>query len=131
MKKPIILLFALFYFIAASGVYVHAHFCADELSSLSFFALDDHATCGCGDEPVNEDCCKDVMHFYKVNAHHEAGMIKANDEISKSFLNLYTSQQFFHLLFVLRPWFNYTNHAPPPSLFYKASLLVLNCVFRI
>jgi hypothetical protein len=131
MKKLITLFFSLFYFIAASGVYVQAHFCADELSSVNYFAFHENDDCGCGDEPAGEDCCKDVMHFYKVNAHHEAGLVKANQIFSKPGIQLFTAQQLFNLFFVFRPAFDYANHAPPPFLFTKSSLFVLNCVFRI
>jgi hypothetical protein len=63
-------------------VYVHAHFCGGELSSVSYFAIDDADVCGCGDEAMASDCCKDILHFYKVDAHQNGLFVKASEIIS-------------------------------------------------
>ena len=116
---------------SASGVYVHAHFCGGELSSVSFFALDDADACGCGDESMASDCCKDVLHFYKVDTHQNGLFVKASEIISIKLISLQTSIGLVFTNYFSSKLTLFSAHAPPPYLFAKASKLIVNSVFRI
>jgi hypothetical protein len=131
MKKLSVIFLATLYFVCACGLYVHAHFCGGELSSVNYFALHDSHDCGCGDEPVDDNCCKDVLHFYKVDAHQDASFVKASDNFS---FKLFTSVhviKLFVITIITNQVHEFNAHAPPPYLFAKASKLVVNSVFRI
>ncbi len=131
MKKLSLLLLATIYFICASGVFVHAHFCADELSSVRYFELNDGHQCGCGDEEANANCCKDVFHFYKVDAHQDANFVKASDVFSFKLISLNCFTIIFKNLVFRAKNLVFNSHAPPPFLYGKASKLIVNSVFRI
>ncbi len=131
MKKLTLLLLATMYFICASGVYIHAHFCGGELSSVSYFALHDNDSCGCGDEPEDTDCCKDILHFYKVDAHQDANFVKASKVYSFELIYLLAPIELFISDFFVAKTAVFNTHAPPPYLFAKASKLIVNRVFRI
>jgi hypothetical protein len=131
MKKLTLLLLATVYFICASGVYVHAHFCGGELASVNYFISDDDASCGCGDEAEDSDCCKDVLHFYKVDAHQDGHHINASEIDSQKLISLTSAFILFvPASFALKIKALHTN-GPPPYLFAKASKLIVNSVFRL
>lgn len=131
MKKLSLIFLATFYLVCAIGVYVHAHFCGGELSSVSYFAMHDNADCGCGEEPADSDCCKDVMQFYKVSSHHDASLVKASVSFTLKTLLVCSNNLFFNPHFWEQPVQTFNSHAPPPYLFAKASKLIVNSVFRI
>jgi hypothetical protein len=131
MKKLSLLFLALFYFVCATGLYVHAHYCGGEISFINYFALGDDQECGCGDEEVDENCCKDESHFYKVSAHQDAKVVDASGFFSIWHLAEISTIQLFDFSFVSNPLYDLNNHAPPPYLFAKASKLIVNSVFRI
>jgi hypothetical protein len=131
MKKLSLLFLTVFYFVCASGLYVHAHFCGGEISFVNYFALNDDQECGCGDESVDENCCKDESHFYKVNAHQDASFIDASALFLINHLAEIGTTQLFNFTFILNPVYDLNNHAPPFFLFAKASKLIVNSVFRI
>jgi len=130
MKKISLLLIATFYFVCAIGVYVNAHFCGGELSSVSYFAMHDD-DCGCGDEPKDSDCCKDVMHFYKVASHQSSHLVKAADIVGFKHVSVLPSFSIFWNVFSQQLFGVKHSHAPPPYLFAKASKLIVNSIFRI
>lgn len=131
MKKLSIISFAFIYLVCAIGLYVHAHFCGGELASLSYFAFHDDVSCGCGEESPSDDCCKDVMHFYKVDAHQDANFVKASNNFSVAVSPIISSILLFDTPFFITQVYRRNTHAPPPFLFAKASKLVKNSVFRI
>ena len=131
MKKALPILLATFYFICATGIYVHAHFCADELSSVSYFALNDAHDCGCGEEEEAGDCCEDVLHFYKVAAHQDASFVKALHNVAVKVPLFYPSLSVFKLYAFNLNLHELKAHVPPPLLFSKVSKLIVNSVFRI
>jgi hypothetical protein len=131
MKKLALLLLATMYFICASGVYIHAHFCGGELSSVSYFALHDNDSCGCGEEPEDTDCCKDILHFYKVDAHQDANFVKTSKMVSFQLNYVLNSIELFITKSFVAKLDVFNTHAPPPYLFAKASKLIVNSVFRI
>jgi hypothetical protein len=119
------------YFICASGVYIEAHFCGGALSSVSYFALHNNESCGCDDAAEDMDCCKDILHFYKVDAHQDASFVKSSKVISFELIYLLQSIDLFIQKLVVAKIDVFNAHAPPPYLFAKASKLVVNSVFRI
>jgi hypothetical protein len=131
MKKITLILLSALYFLCASGVYIHAHFCGETLSFVSYFALHDNERCGCGDEAMDTDCCKDVLHFYKVDAHQDGNFVKASEIFSFKFIHLFSGIALFNTEYFSDKKFVFNTHAPPPYLFAKASKLVVNSVFRI
>ncbi len=131
MKKLTLLLLATMYFICASGVYIEAHFCGGALSSVSYFALHNNESCGCDDAAEDMDCCEDILHFYKVDAHQDASFVKSSKVISFELIYLLKSIDLFIQKLVVAKIDVFNAHAPPPYLFAKASKLVVNSVFRI
>lgn len=131
MKKALHILLATFYFVCASGVYVHAHFCADELSSVSYFAMQDDKDCGCGDEESGNSCCKDVLHFYKVESHQDASFVKDFHTVAIKIPLLYSSLSLFKPHAFNLNLHELKSHVPPPLLFIKVSKLIVNSVFRL
>jgi hypothetical protein len=131
MKKLTLLLLATMYFICASGVYIHAHFCGGALSSVSYFALLNNEPCGCDDASEDMDCCEDILHFYKVDVHQDASFVKSSKVISFELIQLSSSIDLFIQKLVVVKIDVFNTHAPPPYLFAKASKLVVNSVFRI
>jgi hypothetical protein len=131
MKKLTLLLSATMYFICASGVYIEAHFCGGALSSVSYFALHNNESCGCDDAAEDMDCCEDILHFYKVDAHQDASFVKSSKVISFELIYLLQSIDLFIQKLVVAKIDVFNAHAPPPYLFAKASKLVVNSVFRI
>jgi hypothetical protein len=131
MKKISLLFLATFYFVCAIGVYVHAHFCGGELSSVSYFAVQDADDCGCGDEPKDSNCCKDVKHFFKVANHQNSNLVKAADILDFKHVSVLPSFYIFWNIFSPQVFAVNHSHAPPPYLFAKASKLIVNSVFRI
>ena len=132
MKQFSIILLTTFYFICATGLFVHAHFCGGELSSITYSALSDHHDCGCGDEGPDEDCCKDVMHFYKVGS-HQTEQVNASGQIIMPYVHLIVNT-------VLTILFGNSDltlihgskaHSPPPFLFNKTDKFIVHRVFRI
>jgi len=131
MKKITLILIAALYFICASGVYIHAHFCGGELSSVSYFGLHENGDCGCGDEAEDANCCKDILHFYKVDTHQDANFVKASHIIPFDLFYLANGIELFITACFRDILYNDNTHAPPPYLFAKASKLIVNSVFRI
>lgn len=131
MKKLTLVVFATIYFLCASGIYIHAHFCAGALSSVSYFALHEHQSCGCDEETDDSECCKDILHFYKVDAHQDGNFIKASDLSFFKLTPLYSSIELFIAEFHLAKTDVLNTHAPPPYLYTKASKLIVNSIFRI
>lgn len=131
MKKYSIIFLAIFYFVCATGIYSHAHFCGGELSSISYSALHDKHDCGCGEESATDDCCKDVMHFYKVDAHQSYISVKATEKFSIQLSSFYSYYKLLELCLFIEEIESSLSHAPPPFLFAKASKLIVNSVFRI
>jgi hypothetical protein len=131
MKKLTLLLSATMYFICASGVYIEAHFCGGALSSVSYFALHNNESCGCDDAAEDMDCCEDILHFYKVDAHQDASFVKSSKVISFELIYLLKSIDLFIQKLVVAKIDVFNAHAPPPYLFAKASKLIVNSVFRI
>lgn len=131
MKKLSVILFAVFYFVCAIGIYSHAHFCGGELSSVSYSVLLDNHDCGCGEESADDDCCKDVLRFYKVDAHQSYIHVKANEIFSFEISTVYDINQLLDFSNFIEEIDGSLSHAPPPFLFAKASKLIVNSVFRI
>lgn len=131
MKRINIILLTVFYFVCATGLFVHAHFCGGELSSITYSALSDHQDCGCGDEGPNEDCCKDIMHFFKIGS-HQTQEVTVSVQILMPYVHLLVNTV-LTLLFstpdlTLIPG---KAHSPPPFLFSKTDKFIVHRVFRI
>jgi hypothetical protein len=131
MKKLTLLVLATIYFLCASGIYIHAHFCAGALSSVSYFALHEHQSCGCDDVAEDSECCKDILHFYKVDAHQDGIFIKASNLCSFKLIHQFNTIELFIAEFYCAKTIEFNTHAPPPYLYAKASKLIVNSIFRI
>jgi hypothetical protein len=131
MKKYSLLLLSFFYFICATGLYVHAHYCGGALDSVNYSALIDFNDCGCGDEQSEDDCCKDITHFYKVDSHQSYHSVNANEAYTFQVIHFISNFKIFEIASLCADIFKSHAHAPPPFLFSKASKLIVNCIFRI
>ena len=126
MKKFIITILALAYFVSSAGATIHLHYCMDKLVnwSLSEKPANNCEKCGMEKDGV---CCKDEHHFIKsstdqktaesdIHLFQASAIAAPNPFITHS--ELYFSQKAKHT----------TGHAPPNS---GVDIHIRNCVFRI
>jgi hypothetical protein len=71
MKKSLIILFASFYLIIASGLTVSLHYCGGKLKEISFLNHENDKGC-CGKKKMSKNCCKDKITYFKVRDSHES-----------------------------------------------------------
>ena len=74
MKKSLIILFASFYLILASGLSVSLHYCGGKLKDISLFSTSNENGC-CGNKKKSKGCCKNKTAFLKVKDNHEANTL--------------------------------------------------------
>lgn len=66
MRFLAICVLSLIYLLPSLGLAISKHYCGGEVSSVSFIPFHEH-TCGCGDEEMDSDCCKDEFCFIKLD----------------------------------------------------------------
>ncbi len=74
MKKFLVIPIMFIYLLAVSGIMVTAHYCGQEIESLSFFSKSSQCDeTECDDEPgKNDSCCEDKTLAYKVSTEQDA-----------------------------------------------------------
>jgi len=72
MKKSLIILFASFYLVLASGLSINLHYCGGKLKDISLFSTSSEDGC-CGNKKKSKGCCKEKSAFIKVKNNHFAG----------------------------------------------------------
>lgn len=72
MKKSLLILFAFFYLVLASGLSISLHYCGGEVESVSLFSADNEEGC-CGTEEKSKGCCQEKVAFLKVKDSHFSG----------------------------------------------------------
>ena len=112
MKKSLIILFASFYLILASGLSISLHYCGGKLKDISFFSSSNEEGC-CGTKKKSKGCCSEKSAFIKVKDNHFAGnSIKVLNSSIKSI----PAPVFNQLFEIQNPDISYTAlnyHAPP------------------
>lgn len=83
LKKVLLISFAFFYLILASGVFMNFHYCGGSVKKVSFYHVSDEEGC-CGSEEKDSGCCSDKAAFIKVkDNHHSFGAVKLNPNFLK------------------------------------------------
>lgn len=112
MKKVLLISFAFFYLMLASGVHLSMHYCGNKLKDISFFNSGDEDGC-CGTKKKSKGCCNETTAFIKVKDNHFAGN---NLKIFKNPVSLVPTV-FFNQLFEIRDinicYSDLNYHAPP------------------
>ena len=72
MKKSLIILFASFYLILASGLNVSLHYCGGKVKDISLFSNGNEDGC-CGTKKKSKGCCNEKSAFIKVKDNHFGG----------------------------------------------------------
>ena len=115
MKKSLIILFASFYLILASGLSISLHYCGGKLKEISFFGAGNENGC-CGSKKKSKGCCHDKSTFIKVKDNHFAGN---NVKVFNSTVKLIPAPVFNQLFQIQNSDIYYTalNYYPPPVLY--------------
>lgn len=72
MKKSLIILFASFYLMLASGLSISLHYCGGKLKDISLFSNGNEDGC-CGTKKKSKGCCNEKTAFIKVKDNHFGG----------------------------------------------------------
>lgn len=129
MKKTVIYIFVLFYFLLSVGVTTNIHFCKDKVRSISFSTCAADYSC-CGKKKMKKGCCKNIhVTFKKQGAEKTQTLDKI--QLQACFIipnNNYTAEISHPIIVndaVCSPLF----HSPPNSSF--PDLYIKNCTFII
>ncbi len=112
MKKSLIILFASFYLILASGLNVSLHYCGGKLKDISLFSNGNEDGC-CGTKKKSKGCCNEKSTFIKVKDNHFSGN---NLKVLKSPIKAIPAPVFNQLFIIQNAEISYTAlnyHAPP------------------
>jgi hypothetical protein len=130
MKKIIVAISALCYFIVTCGVVVNFHYCMNRLASTAFYAGETKKCGKCGMEiHESKGCCRD-----------EVRIVKLHDDQNKTLIPVYTIPaiepvEIIPSEFIVAEFYNnsgqlhFQNHSPP--LLSAQDTYLQNNVFRI
>lgn len=127
MKRYFYIAFTFIYLTLCIGVNTYAHFCGNQLTSISAFI--DHASCCCDDKPTKtSNCCKESFRSLKITQDHHG---TTASRISQPIIIIATSPIVIHnpiiKTYTHSPTF-YTSHSPPDL---GTPIYIRNCVFTI
>lgn len=112
MKKSLIILFASFYLMLASGLSISLHYCGGKLKDISLFSSGNEDGC-CGTKKKSKGCCSEKTAFIKVNDNHFGGdNIKVLNSPIKS-IPAPVFNQLFEIQNVDIPYRAIYYHSPP------------------
>jgi hypothetical protein len=94
-----VILLLFLYLLPNIGLSISKHFCGGELSSISAFPFHDH-DCGCGDEAMDNDCCKDEFSFLKLeDSQQKTQQVQISfEEFNSQFACHFEIESLFYLL---------------------------------
>ena len=129
MKKFFATILMLLYLIPAIGVNVSAHFCGEELASLSH-AVARETKCFCGSRETKKPCCEDKQVKIKIDDNQQKAEL-LTQKFSNPFHIQFTIPAVLEIPYVFKSAepFNYSYYNPPNR--YKQPIYLLNRVFRI
>lgn len=130
MKKFLVTLLMLLYLIPAVGVTFSAHFCGEELASISH-SVTEAEKCLCGMQPMKKSCCEDKQLQIKMDDNQQKTEL-LSPKFSNPFHILFSIPSVLEIPFVFQSN-NDRNHSfyNPPQLFFKRHIYLLNNVLRI
>ncbi|MEO6904060.1 MAG: hypothetical protein ABI315_13075 [Bacteroidia bacterium] len=116
MKKSLIILFASFYLMLASGLNIRLHYCGGRLKYISLFSTGGESDC-CGIKMKSKNCCNEKSVFIKVNDNHFGGnYVNSLNNPVKSIAGV-TFIQLFEIKNSSTPYTLLPYYAPPPALY--------------
>jgi hypothetical protein len=130
MKKILVSISALCYFVVACGVVVNFHYCMDRLASTTLYVTEAKKCANCGMEiHRSKGCCRDEVHI-----------VKLQDDQNKILITSYTIPAMEPVVtvpsdFIVADFYNineqlhFYNHSPP--LLSAQDTYLQNNVFRI
>jgi hypothetical protein len=130
LKKFLVTILVLFYFVATTGATVHVHYCMGELISWKLWHKEDPkkkcSKCGMTEK---KGCCEDQHHLVKMEDDHNVVEPKMlfPDLHFQIFIAVYPDLQTFIISTPIIA--NPSNHGPPRT--GKVAVFVRNCVYRI
>lgn len=130
MKRVLISLIAILYFIISSGLVMNIHYCMGKVSSVQLNKLASKG-CKCSKtekETAPKSCCKTELKVVKLQDSHNASSADYVFQVPVAPISVYTS-------YIQLPLLNadskvYADINAPPLLSEQNTYL-LNCVFRI
>jgi len=72
VKKIIVILLLFVYSASAFSIAINSHYCQGHLTKISVLNFGGHRGCNCNPKDMPKGCCKDKLHFTKVNIHKGA-----------------------------------------------------------
>lgn len=78
IRNIFLLLFLFCYFTSVSGISLNYHFCAGELASVEISLPCDGHKCPCGEEKMDDECCKDEIVYVKLSCDQKASAVRLN-----------------------------------------------------
>ncbi|MFN0202066.1 MAG: HYC_CC_PP family protein [Bacteroidia bacterium] len=125
MRKYLVILFACFYLVFASGLNLHAHFCGKKQTSFSLFS--GKGSCCCK-KMAKDDCCEDEITTLKISDSHQQAANLELVEIHAA-LPILLPNRDISLLFAENCAVSSFYYRPPPP--DKLPLFIKNCLFTI
>lgn len=129
MKKTVIYILVLFYFLLSVGVTTSIHFCKDKVRSISFSAFANDYSC-CGKKKMKKGCCKNIRVTFKKQGSEK---IQAIDKIQfqTCFIIPDNNCKFERSNSVIVNDDQYLPVSHPPPLSSFPELYIKNCTFII
>ena len=69
MKKLVAILLLLIY-TGGLGATINFHYCGGDIASVQFLSLNKFKDCGCSENDMPGDCCKDKLVYYRYDTHN-------------------------------------------------------------
>lgn len=130
MKRIITIALTLLYLMPAIGINGTAHYCGEEIASITINGLGSSEKCGCGSERMKKNCCHDeIFSFQLEDDHCKTPLFLFNIERSLDFfpaiitpIYFYFNASFFHEEV-------YYSHSPPDNV--RIHSYIMHQVFRV
>ncbi len=130
MRRYFAVLLIITYLIPCIGVSVSAHYCEDELDSITLGNIDEQ-DCPCELESVDNDCCKDVTIIINSNDNKHITAPLAINYLKDAGKQIPVCIVTKHYNKPLSAVNFYSNYMHPPSCGHEKPLYLSNQVFRI
>ena len=114
MKKGILSILAVCYFVVTCGVVVNLHFCMDRLSSTSLFGSEVKKCGRCGmDIHESNGCCRDEMKLVKLDSDQQNTVAASYDIAAMEPMELVPSVYIETAFYNIDEQRHFHNHSPP------------------
>ena len=130
MKKFILSIVAVCYFVVTCGVVINFHYCMDRLASTNFFVSEGKKCSRCGmDIHESNGCCRDEMQIVKLDEDQQKTVIGSYDIAAIEVLPVIPSEFLLAATYNISEKRHFHNHSPP--LLSAQDTYLQNNVFRI